>query len=61
MVLETASCAHCAGTPIASCDHCLAPICKSHVLICPICHGRFCHTDAISKGCFRDHLCRSPR
>ena len=52
-------CSRCEGRLMALCAGCGARLCRTHVLICPICRARFCHPDDASRRCYHGHGCES--
>ncbi len=55
--LKEKSCSYCDKNLVSLCEECLSSLCKSHMLICPVCHRYFCHPDIENKRCFFEHRC----
>lgn len=55
--LEEKGCSYCEKPFTALCAKCLSSLCRSHVLICPVCGEYFCHPDIEGKRCFFEHRC----
>jgi len=56
--ISSFNCNFCGNQVTVCCSTCNSLLCKSHMIVCPVCNEHFCHPDLTRKNCFFDHKCK---